>query len=216
MSAQPKLFISQEEYLRSERLAEYKSEYYQGEVFPMNLRNDNDSNSNSDTEITLAGAREAHSAINANVIASLVVGLRGRKCTVYKSDLRIHIPANSLYTYPDASVVCGKAEMLDGHFHTLLNPMLIVEVLSDSTEDYDRNGKFRLYRSIPSLREYVLVSQKAYHITSYFLNDSNEWVYTDAEGVDASLQLPSLEIAIALADAYANVELQPPLNHIQA
>jgi Uma2 family endonuclease len=216
MSAQPKLLISEEEYLRRERLAEYKSEYYQGEIFPMNRGNDMDT----DTDITLAGAREAHSAINANVIAALVVGLRGRKCTVYTSDLRVHIPANSLYTYPDASVVCGKAEMLDGHSDTLLNPMLIVEVLSDSTEEftkeYDRNGKFRLYRSIPGLREYVLVSQKQYHTASFFLNETGQWVYTDAEGLDGSLHLPSLEIAIALSDAYANVELQAPLNHIQA
>jgi Uma2 family endonuclease len=198
MSAQPKLFISEEEYLRRERLADYKSEYYQGEIFAM------------------AGATHPHNVITGAVITALNIALRGKGCYAVSSDMRVHIPANSLFTYPDASVICGKANLLPNAFDTLLNPRLIVEVLSDSTEEYDRNGKFRLYRSISSLREYVLVSQKAYHVTSYFLNDSNEWVYTDAEGVDASLQLPSLDITIALADAYANVELQPPLNHIQA
>lgn len=200
MSAQPKSFISQEEYLRRERLADYKSEYYQGEIFPMNPE------FRSDTP-AMPGARAAHSAINANVIAALITGLRGRPCSVFTSDLRVHIPANSLYTYPDASIVCGKAEMLDNEFDTLLNPLLLVEVLSDSTEEYDRNAKFRLYRSIPSLREYVLVSQYEHVVASYFLNDRKEWIYTDAEDMESSLYLASLDITLSFADVYANCEL---------
>ncbi len=202
MSAQPKPCISQEEYLRRERLADYKSEYYRGEIFPMTpeLRSDTSE---------MAGARAVHSAINANTIAALINGLRGRPCSVFTSDLRVHIPANTLYTYPDASVVCGKTEMLDNEFDTLLNPLLIVEVLSDSTEDYARNGKFRLYRSIPSLREYILVSQYEHVIASYFLNDQRQWIYTDAEGVESALYLASLDMSLSFADVYANLDLPP-------
>ncbi|TAE22626.1 MAG: Uma2 family endonuclease [Candidatus Kapaibacterium sp.] len=208
MSAQPKTFISQEEYLRRERLATYKSEYYQGEIFPLHPTSTDEA-----TEITMAGARRAHSGINANVIGGLIVGLRGRTCTVYTNDLRVHIPENTLYTYPDASVVCGKSEMLDNSFDTLLNPLLIVEVLSDSTEMYDRDTKFQLYRSIASLREYVLVSQYKYCVQSYFLNDRNEWVYTDALGLESSLYLASVDVHLALADIYANVELPSRPQH---
>jgi Uma2 family endonuclease len=205
MSAQAKTYISEEEYLRRERLANYKSEYYKGEIFPLHR------DSLNSTDLTMAGARRAHSGINANAIAALIMGVRGRECSVYTSDLRVHIPENSLYTYPDASVVCGKAEMLDGQFDTVLNPLLLLEVLSESTQDYDRNGKFRLYRSIASLREYVLISQKEYHIASYFLNDAKQWVYTDAEGVDTSLYLASVGIDLALAEVYANIEIIPQL-----
>jgi Uma2 family endonuclease len=204
MSAQPKRFISPQEYLDRERCAEVKSEYYQGEIFPMEFSSEGGGNG----IVAMAGARRAHSAINANVISALVVGLRGRGCTVYTNDLRLHIPANSLYTYPDATVVCGKAEMLDGEFDTLLNPLLLVEVLSASTEDEDRNAKFRLYRSIPSLCEYVMVSQYEHHIASYYRNHSGDWIYTDAEGFHASLHLPSVQTDLVFADVYAGIEME--------
>lgn len=189
MSARPKSFISQEEYLRRERLADYKSEYYQGEIFAM------------------AGATLPHSVITANVTTLLNNALHGKGCFAMSNDMRVHIPENSLYTYPDVTVVCGKAELLNNTFDTLLNPTLIVEVLSDSTEEYDRNAKFRLYRSIPSLREYVLVSQYEHVVASYFLNDRKEWIYTDAEGMESSLYLASLDITLSFADVYANCEL---------
>ena len=191
MNAQPKPFISQEEYLRRERLAEYKSEYYQGEIFAM------------------AGASFTHNIVNSRTTTALNNALRGKGCFAMANDMRVHIPENSLYTYPDITVVCGKADLQANSFDTLLNPTLIVEVLSDSTEMYDRNAKFRLYRSIASLREYVLVSQYEHFAQSYFLNDRKEWVYTDAVGLENALYLASVDVHLALADVYANVELPP-------
>ncbi len=198
MSANAKPFISQEEYLRRERLADYKSEYYQGEIFAM------------------AGASFAHNIINSSTTTALNNALRGKGCHAMANDMRVHIPENSLYTYPDITVVCGKADLQTDAFDTLLNPTLIVEVLSDSTEMYDRDTKFQLYRSIASLREYVLVSQYKYCVQSYFLNDRNEWVYTDALGLESSLYLASVDVRLALADVYANVELPPRSQHHEA
>lgn len=189
MSAQAKTFISEEEYLRRERLADYKSEYYQGEIFAM------------------AGASFSHNIITASTTTALNNGLRGKGCYAMANDMRVHIPENSLYTYPDITVVCGKADLLAGSFDTLLNPSLIVEVLSVSTEDYDRNAKFRLYRSIASLREYVLVSQYEHCVQSYFLNENKQWIYSDAVGVESALYLAAVDVRLALADVYANVEL---------
>lgn len=191
MSAQPKTFISEEEYLRRERLADYKSEYYQGEIFAM------------------AGASFSHNIITASTTTALNNALRGKGCYAMSNDMRVHITENSLYTYPDITVVCGKADLLPNTFDTLLNPTLLLEVMSDSTEEYDRNAKFRLYRSIPSLREYVLVSQHEYFIASYCRNDRQEWIYTDAEGVESSLHLASLEVTLLVSDVYANLELPP-------
>ncbi|MFY7998666.1 MAG: Uma2 family endonuclease [Candidatus Kapaibacteriota bacterium] len=191
MSAQPKTFISQEEYLRRERLADYKSEYYQGEIFAM------------------AGASFTHNIITASTTTALNNALRGKGCYAMSNDMRVHIPENSLYTYPDITVVCGKAELLTNTFDTLMNPTLLIEVLSDSTEDYDRNAKFRLYRSIPSLREYLLVSQYEHFVCSYYLSDQKQWIYTDAEGVESSLYLASLDITLLLNDVYTNLDLPP-------
>ncbi len=188
MSALQKLHITPERYLEQERKAQCKSEYYQGEIFAM------------------AGTTRKHSVVNARVIMILGNALRGKPCTVNTNDLRIHIPENSLFTYPDVSVVCGKPEMLDNEFDTLLNPLLIVEVLSDSTENYDRNGKFRLYRSIASLREYVLVSQDEPRIETFFKNEQSQWLYTEAVGLDASITLHSLNAEISLAEVYATIE----------
>ena len=120
MAVQTKPFITPEEYLERERQAEYKSEYYNGEIFAM------------------SGASRNHALLTSNVIAALHNALRGTDCLVYSSDLRIHIPASGLYTYPDVSVVCSQDELLDEQHDTLLNPVLIVEVLSPSTERYDR------------------------------------------------------------------------------
>ncbi len=157
----------------------------------------------------MAGASFAHNIITASTTTALNNALHGKGCYAMSNDMRVHIPENSLYTYPDITVVCGKPELLPNTFDTLLNPTLLVEVLSDSTENYDRKAKFRLYRSIPSLREYVLVSQYEYFVCSYSLNDRKQWVFTDAEGVESSFYLASLDIALLLSDVYANCELPP-------
>src|SRR6266404_1708800 len=142
MSSVPKTFLTPEQYLEIERKAEFKSEYFQGEMFAM------------------AGAREAHNLIALNLAAALHPQLRARPCRAYISDMRVRVSATGLYTYPDILVVCGEPQFLDERRDTLLNPNLIVEVLSPSTEAYDRGRKFEHYRSVESLSEYLLVSSE--------------------------------------------------------
>src|SRR5436190_10717366 len=140
MSSVPKTFLTPEQYLEIERKAEYKSEYFRGEMFAM------------------AGGTLAHSLLVGNVMGNLWPRARARSCRTCNSDMRVHIPATGLYTYPDVIVVCGEPQLLDGRNDTLLNPTLIVEVLSPSTEAYDRGRKFEHDRSLDSLQEYLLLS----------------------------------------------------------
>jgi Uma2 family endonuclease len=141
MSALPKIsYYTPQEYLRLEREAGYKSEYFKGEIFAM------------------AGASENHNMISRRVSGALFNHLQGKKCTHYSADMKLHIPANTLYTYPDLMVVCGDKQFVDDEKDVIMNPVIIIEVLSKSTEAYDRGGKFALYRSIPSFREYVMIS----------------------------------------------------------
>jgi Uma2 family endonuclease len=180
--------ISESEYLAIERQAEGKSEFFEGEMFAM------------------AGGSRRHSLISANLIAELKNRLRGRSCVVFNSDLRIHIEATGLFTYPDASVVCGAVQSLPGTDDTLTNPVLIAEVLSESTEGYDRGKKAEQYRRIVSLREYLLVSQKEPHV-ELFTRTENGWVLREAEGLGATLELPGVGITVALEEIYSNVSL---------
>jgi Uma2 family endonuclease len=142
MSTQSKPYLTPEQYLEIERKAEFKSEYYQGEMFAM------------------PGARLAHIQIVANASGELRQQLRGRDCQPLSSDMRVCVSEDGFYTYPDVVVVCGKPQFIDGTLDTLLNPTVIIEVLSDSTEAYDRGKKFELYRPLESLAEYVLISSR--------------------------------------------------------
>jgi Uma2 family endonuclease len=161
-------------YLAAEEVSDTKHEYLRGEVYAM------------------AGGTPEHAALQAAVLTELVVALRGRPCRAYGSDLRVRIEATDLSTYPDITVVCGSLEtsILDRHAAT--NPILIVEVVSDSTEAYDRGEKFAHYRRLPNLREYVLVSQHKPHIESYFKNEQGVWMLSEA-GAGGRLRLAALE-----------------------
>src|SRR5438128_137657 len=141
MTAAHKLPIAPEEYLARERQAETKSEYYEGEIFAM------------------AGGSEEHSLIATNVLIELGLQLRDRPCKIYNNDLRVQVDEEGPYTYPDVSVVCGEAKFVDAEVDTLLNPTVIVEVLSHTTEAWDRGGKFERYQQMPSLKAYVLIAQ---------------------------------------------------------
>ena len=180
------------EYLEIERAATYRSEYFDGEMFAM------------------AGGSARHSLIKANIIRDFGNGLKGRPCTAYDSDLRILVSATGLYSYPDASVICGPLEFEDARRDTVLNPTLLVEVLSDSTEAYDRGKKFSHYRQIPALREYLLVSQEEPEIERFLRNDDGTWTRTEASGPDAVLPLPSLGVEISLREVYDKVEFTAP------
>ena len=192
---QKKPYISPEEYLRLERAAEYKSEYYAGEIFAM------------------AGGKAAHSLITANVIGELRPPLKGKGCVPYDSNLRIMTPATGLYTYPDVSVICGPLEFAPDTDDTIVNPTLLVEVLSDSTEGYDRGKKFEHYRSIPSFQEYVLISQAAPSGEVFSKQPDGNWMLTHVKGLEAKARLQSLGIELSLAEIYYEVQFpeQPPL-----
>ena len=174
------------EYLAVERSSQGKYEYLDGEVFAM------------------AGASEAHNLIVANVVGELRAALRKRPCKVYPSDMRMKVPATGLYTYPDASLVCHAPEFEDAEADTLLNPQIIFEVLSDSTEDYDRGTKFKSYRSLPSLRDYVLVSQAEILVEHFVRQADGSWLLRERRAGE-QLELASIGCAIAVDELYLKV-----------
>ena len=185
MSSQPKSYISPEQYLEIERKAESRSEYFQGEMF------------------ALSGAQEPHVLAVANLVAALVPALRG-KCKVFPVDMRVLVNRTGLCTYPDISVVCGKPEFADAEVDTLKNPTLLIEVLAPSTESYDRGKKFDHYRTIESLRQYVLVSTDRPHLDAFTRADSG-WSFSAADGLDAELRLDSVGATLRLADVYTDI-----------
>lgn len=188
MATVPKPRYTVEEYLALERRTEMRHEFYAGEIFAM------------------GGASEAHVLIVANLTRELGTQLRHRPCKVYPTDMRVRIARTGLYTYPDITVVCGEARFDDDHFDTLLNPKLIVEVLSESTERYDRGKKFEHYRKIESLTDYVLISQDAAHIEHYERHEDG-WLLTEADDLASSIAIPSIGCELRLAEVYHNVEL---------
>jgi Uma2 family endonuclease len=189
MSSQAQRHYTPEEYLALERQAQCKSEYYAGEIFAM------------------AGASRWHNLIVANVVGELRSQLKGRPCTTYPSDMRIKISPTGLYTYPDVTVVCGAAQFEDHQQDTLLNPTLIVEVLSESTEAYDRGGKFAHYRKLASLMEYVLITPTKPHIEHYIRQSDNRWLLSEADSLPDTVHLPSIDCHLALAEVYDKVDI---------
>lgn len=193
MSALPKPWITPERYLEAESRSEVRHEYYRGEVFAM------------------AGASREHNLVSLNVGAELRAALRGRPCEAYTNEMRVLVEATGLYTYPDVVVVCGGPRFLAGaELSTLLNPTVLIEVLSESTSAYDRGRKFGHYRRLGSLREYVLIDQHAPQIERYSL-DNGRWFLTDVRGLEAVLELESIGCALALSEIYARVEFPPAL-----
>lgn len=187
MARLAKTYVTPEEYLTLERRAEYKSEYYDGEIFAM------------------TGASLKHNRITLNIGSALNVQLRGRECQAFTSDMRVHVPATGLYTYPDVVAVCGEPRLADEQLDTLLNPVLIVEVLSKSTALYDRIDKFSNYRSMPSFAEYLLVSQDEYHVTQHVKQSDGRWLLTDIRGRGSRVELASVECTLALSEVYERV-----------
>jgi len=185
MTAIAKTLVSEEFYLEEERKALNKSEYYKGEVFAM------------------AGATKAHNRIVASIITAIGQFLKGKNCHYYPSDLRVHNSDNTLYTYPDVTIVCGKEEYLDNELDTLLNPTVIIEVLSPSTENYDRGTKFKLYRSIPSLKNYILVSSTEYAAEVFTRKDNDEWLLNTTKEKNGHIHISAINYDLLLSDIYA-------------
>ncbi len=183
---EPKTRLTVEQYLAQERQAETKSEYLNGEVFAM------------------TGATREHNLIAWNIGSSLHAQLRGRSCEAYIGDMRVRVSTTGLFTYPDVVVVCGEPALDRDGLDNLLNPTLIVEVLSESTEDYDRGTKFAHYRTIPSLSEYVLVAQKEVHV-EHFIRQADGWLLTETSNLGDTMDLPSIGCRLSLKDVYERV-----------
>jgi Uma2 family endonuclease len=191
MSSQRTTLLTPEEYLEIERRAERKSEYFQGEMFAM------------------AGASFAHVVIVGNLGRELGNRLKTGPCGVYSSELRLRVAPNGLFTYPDVMVICGGPEFADDRTDTVANPVLIVEVLSESAQAYDRGKKFDQYRTLPSLREYLLVAQDAPRIEQWIRQPDDNWLRAESSGLDASIQLVSVNRMLPLAEIYDKVEWPP-------
>jgi Uma2 family endonuclease len=184
--AQPKL--APDEYLAMERQAETKSEYFNGEVYAMTV------------------ATRAHNIITTNVTTALVTQLKGRRCEVYASDMRVKVQPTGLYTYPDVAVVCGKVQLEDRRQDTLLNPTVLVEVFSPSTEDYDRGTKFAHYRALESLLDYFVIAQAEVRVEHYQRQPDDKWLLTTYTALDAVVAVSSLGCDLLLTEVYHKVE----------
>jgi len=188
MSAVPKPIYNADQYLALEESAEYRSQFYFGEIFAM------------------AGASRRHNIAAGNVYAIIHAQLRGRRCEIYQNDMRVKVNAD-FYTYPDIVIVCGEPQIEKKNGENLLNPTVLIEVLSPSTEKFDRGDKFRYYRLMPSLREYVLVSQNRVNVEHYFRQEDNSWLFTAMNDEDEVLELPSVSCSVNVRDIYDKVDL---------
>ncbi len=187
MSTLPKHYITPEEYLYRERKAEFRSEYFRGETFAM------------------AGASANHNLIVLNAGSCLREQLKKKPCRVYPSDLKLRIEATGLYTYPDLSVVCGEPQLESDAGDVLLNPIVLIEVLSDSTEAYDRGKKFEHYRTIPSLKHYVVIAQDRHSIDCFSRQSDNSWTLTSCQNLEGKIALYNIESELSAAEVYDKV-----------
>ncbi len=176
-----------EQYLALEEVSETRSEYFQGVIYAM------------------VGGTYDHNIIASNTTGELRSRLRDKPCTVTQSDMKVHVRANGLYTYPDVMVVCGKVELLGRRKDVVTNPLLIVEVLSESTRSYDRGAKFKLYRDLPSLQEYVLVDSEQPHVEVYRRIAGDQFAIDTFDGLAGAVRLQSVECDLPLSEMYSKV-----------
>lgn len=190
MSSLPQTLYSPEEYLAHERKAEYKSEYINGQILAM------------------SGASREHNLISGNIFAGIHSQLRGGPCEVYMGDMRVKVSPAGMYTYPDVVAVCGERSFEDEEIDTLTNPTVVVEVLSPSTEAYDRGVKFAHYRKLASLQEYVLVAQDEVRVEHFARHSGpgGQWMLTGMDDLDGTLHLASIGCDLPLRDIYDRVE----------
>jgi Uma2 family endonuclease len=177
-----------EEYLALEVESETRNEYRDGEIVPM------------------TGGTPDHNQIAVILNALLWLALRGKPYSIFSADQRLWIPERKIYTYPDSMVIPRPVELQQGRTDTVMNPILIAEVLSKSTKEYDRDEKFATYRTIPTFQEYLLIDQYRPHVEQYVKQDAHQWLFTEYDGIDAQVKLSSVPVEIGLADLYENVE----------
>jgi Uma2 family endonuclease len=188
MASQPKTRYTPEEYLALERSCEAKHEYYNGEIFVM------------------GGATKQHVSIVTNLVGELHSQLKESPCTVYSTDLRVQVAPTGLYTYPYVIVLCDQPRFSDEQQDTLVNPALIIEVLSESTKDYDRGGKFELYRTIDSFVEYLLIAQDRPHVEHYIRQPDGSWVLHETNNLEDTIHLKSVRCSLRMADTYLKID----------
>ena len=179
-----------EEYLKLEEQAEYKSEYRDGEIIPM------------------TGGTTNHNEICLNLVTNLRFSLKKQNYRVYMADVRLWIPRYRLYTYPDVMLIKGEPIYTDKGTTTVTNPIMIAEVLSPSTQNYDQGDKFTYYRSIPEMAEYLLISQQQYHVMQYTKTEAGKWLLSEYETADAVIQLGSVDLELELAEIYTEVNFE--------
>lgn len=195
MASHPNRFYTPDDYIDLERKAERKSEYHSGEIFAM------------------SGAGREHNLIVSNVTTILNTSLDERDCEVYASDMRVRTRDKRFYTYPDVVVVCGRPEFDDAAVDTLQNPTIIVEVLSPSTERYDRTAKFAEYRKIESLKEYVLIAQHECRVTSYLRQPDGLWLFQEENSLEEVLRLAAIDCDIPIERIYRKVSFPLPASN---
>ncbi len=186
----PKRSYTPEEYLELEEAADYKSEYRDGEIVPM------------------TGGTTNHNKIALNFAANLKFALRGQDYDIYIGDVRLWIPRYRQYTYPDVMVIQGEPLYTGTGTTTVMNPLLIAEVLSKSTKNYDQGDKFLYYRSIPEFKEYILIDQRRYHVMQHTKILDGKWLLTEHESEEAIIELSSIKFQIKLSDIYEKVNFE--------
>ena len=187
--AYQKKFYSIQEYLEMENAATEKHEYYKGEIFAM------------------SGASGRHNVISSNLIISLGISLKGKSCQPYGSDMRIHIPENTLFTYPDISIICDDVTISSEDENTAVQPTLIIEILSPSTRNYDRGEKFMLYRAIPALKNYLLVDSQSIHVEHFAINIEGLLQLKEYNKIDEEIFIETLDVKLLMIDIYERSKL---------
>jgi Uma2 family endonuclease len=178
-----------EEYLGMEKASREKHEYYQGEIFAM------------------SGAGPRHNIIFSNLFGDLAYRLKGKKCRAFGSDFRINIPENTLFTYPDISIICGDLITSDLDEDTGAQPSVIIEILSPSTRNYDKGEKFKLYRDIPSLKEYILIDSEYIYVEAFHVNDGGHWELEEYKNIAETLFIKTVQLSIPLVEIYEGTKL---------
>jgi Uma2 family endonuclease len=188
VQAEEKKNFTPDEYLELEVNSAERHEYIDGEI------------------ILMTGGMPNHNTISGNFYATLNFALKRQPYRVFITDQRLWIPRQRIYTYPDVMLIQGDLQLQEGRKDTVINPLMIAEVLSDSTEAYDRSGKFAAYRTIPSLQEYVLIDQYSLHVEQYYKTEPRKWIFSEYDGAEAILSLNSVAFEISLADLYDKVD----------
>lgn len=192
LQAEEKKVYTSEEYLEYEVNSEERHEYIDGEVIPV------------------TGGTPNHNQIALNLSSALNFALKRQPYRVFVTDQRLWIPRKRIYTYPDLMVVQGELQLQDGRRDTITNPLMIAEVLSESTRSYDKDKKFAAYRTIPSFQEYLLIDQYTMHIEQYFKTGKNSWTFFEYDDANEIVSLNSIPFQITLADIYDKVEFEAP------